>query len=179
MSVETIIQIVPVERQWTATPLFVKELLEYLGATSVSVVSYAGPYEWNREPGRTARSEKLTIDGAVSTWVSRGEPVTSFFPEGTAWDEKTYQAFCQTDLGTEPIEPGYVCILTGPQTIGDDFRGTIAEVNFRIVFGADNTPESSEYFEQMVQRIGPLLELVEYLKQLTGIDWEILVTYSV
>ena len=179
MSVATLIHVVPVERQWMAMPAFLKELLTYVGAVEVTVETFAESYEWDSEAETTARMYKLPIDQAVQFWERSEYPVGTFYSEYPSWLGKACQAFAEAELGSEPIEPNYFCLIAGPQSIGRDFEGTIAEVNFSIQTGAENTPESAEYFEKIVVRIQPLRELVEYVERTTRIRWEILVTYSV
>jgi len=180
MSVETLIHIVPVNRKWTATAEFLKDLLSYIEPKELSVEALSKPYEWDVEEEQTLFESHVSIEHAVKVWEKVEDPVTAFLTEGTDLCERIADSVGEATICTgEFVEVQSLCIIAGPQSIGDDIQGTVLVVNFSIEIGADNTPCNCEVFSEQVNSMAEIRSVIAYLEGRTGEKWEVTVTYSV
>jgi len=160
---------------------FLSELLNYLEAEEISVDLFSQPDYWETwgddEPYES--KEDLTITSALEAWKSSEAVVVFFFLGLTPWSGSVYDAL-DADSRLETygdFKPCFVSVCVGPQSIPDIQMGkTQAEFHFCLSVGGDGMPKDFDQYLAIVRKTEEITSMLHYLQELSGMEWELLIS---
>ena len=178
----TDLEFVPVDREWTPTVKFVRELMAYLELDKTDLWCCSQPDYWDSpEDEPFLELADLPIEDALAQWQSSKALVTFFFMAESAWGFRVYDALSEDPRVDAPegFAPWDVSIAIGPRSIPDyDQLETQAEFNFSVSAGGDGLPEDPDDYLEIAHENEDISSLLRYLADRSGIQWDLLMALS-
>ncbi len=184
MGVYTSLDIVASDHQWTPDRQFIERLFAFLGATAVSsITGYSAPLYWDSDDiydQEVFGYRHWSLEQALNQWEATPAVAVFMAIECPDWGDKLYGSISSfPESMTDGYQPADTSLCIGPLSIPDLWmERTVGYYNFDLTLSGYGSPGDARQYMECLRDATPIKELIAFLRERSGEEWEMHMSVS-